>query len=376
MLTWNFVQGAASIVGFLVFIIAASVLGSAGIAAIIHWLETRPAKDCEWDNSPYCWTHACGPSDQCDLASCPHCGDNVKSVRRVITGIAHSEPILPGETPLDAMKRVKCINGDHTLADCVEGCPPVKETVFDQYQQLLRDTEIPDDIVFRVRFVNPQTMAYESDVEGLREVQEHLSNGDIIHYMRGERTHTHPATLEDDPQFRSEDAAATYEHYERAVNIILAVDIIIPHCDSSVLHAPGECVYCDKHPQLQQCREAYGINFTGKYDPNKFLCPSEARRPLDIIERWSGNRKYTESPIVEEFRRAHEAGELPPSLSGADVGWGFPGDVGMQDHDPEDEGADPDSPPEKTCTIPECDTPTERPGQPCDPCHDELGAGH
>ncbi len=27
------------------------------------------------------------------------------------------------------------------------------------------------------------------------------------------------------------------------------------------------------------------------------------------------------------------------------------------------------------CALPECENPTLRPGQPCDPCHDELGAG-
>jgi hypothetical protein len=36
-----------------------------------------------------------------------------------------------------------------------------------------------------------------------------------------------------------------------------------PHCDQRVLHEPGECEYCDKHPAWQELREAWGIAFTG-----------------------------------------------------------------------------------------------------------------
>lgn len=36
-----------------------------------------------------------------------------------------------------------------------------------------------------------------------------------------------------------------------------------PHCDQRILHAPGECEYCDGHPQWQAIRQAWGIAFTG-----------------------------------------------------------------------------------------------------------------
>ena len=58
-----------------------------------------------------------------------------------------------------------------------------------------------------------------------------------------------------------------------------------PHCDSNVLHAPGECEYCDLYPAEQHARIRLGINFTGHgADPATDL------RPLDIINRWPGNR--------------------------------------------------------------------------------------
>lgn len=64
-----------------------------------------------------------------------------------------------------------------------------------------------------------------------------------------------------------------------------------PHCDSLVLHAPGECAFCDDYPE-KQARRMYGrVNFTGHHDPNKSPCPAEARRSLDHIERWVGNRR-------------------------------------------------------------------------------------
>lgn len=57
-----------------------------------------------------------------------------------------------------------------------------------------------------------------------------------------------------------------------------------PHCDSNVLHAPGECVYCDMYPQEQQQRITNGINFTGHG-----LDPATEARPLEIVNRWYGN---------------------------------------------------------------------------------------
>lgn len=63
-----------------------------------------------------------------------------------------------------------------------------------------------------------------------------------------------------------------------------------PHCDDLVLHAPGECIYCDLHSLEQHERIRDGINFTGQNDPTKSACPSTFQRPLSTINRWAGNR--------------------------------------------------------------------------------------
>lgn len=68
-----------------------------------------------------------------------------------------------------------------------------------------------------------------------------------------------------------------------------------PHCDSRVLHAPGECKYCDEHPEWQELREVWDINFTGKNDPDKMICPAERHRSIDVINRWHGNVAQTEN---------------------------------------------------------------------------------
>lgn len=64
-----------------------------------------------------------------------------------------------------------------------------------------------------------------------------------------------------------------------------------PHCDQRVLHAPGECEYCDRRPDWQALRLAWGIAFTGWVpDENEIQCPSEKVRSIETINRWPGNR--------------------------------------------------------------------------------------
>lgn len=63
----------------------------------------------------------------------------------------------------------------------------------------------------------------------------------------------------------------------------------MPHCDQYVLHAPGECKYCDMYPEAQQKRVADKINFTGHHEHGKTVCPSEERRSIKIIHNWYGN---------------------------------------------------------------------------------------
>lgn len=49
-------------------------------------------------------------------------------------------------------------------------------------------------------------------------------------------------------------------------------DAPYPHCNSSTIHAPGDCHYCDKYPKLQKARKWSG----------------EAFSPLEA-NGWSGN---------------------------------------------------------------------------------------
>lgn len=89
-----------------------------------------------------------------------------------------------------------------------------------------------------------------------------------------------------------------------------------PHCDSNVLHSPGECEYCDRHPDWQELREVWGINFTGKNEPDKSPCPSERFRPAHVVHRWHGNRPTNvtvalEPPEGPSARERIKSGEDP-----------------------------------------------------------------
>lgn len=79
-----------------------------------------------------------------------------------------------------------------------------------------------------------------------------------------------------------------------------------PHCDSRVLHAPGECEFCDRHRDWQNGRIHDRICFTGldgetmnrryrlglppvRWQP----CPADAARPPGSSSdhrRWAGNK--------------------------------------------------------------------------------------
>lgn len=64
-----------------------------------------------------------------------------------------------------------------------------------------------------------------------------------------------------------------------------------PHCDQRILHAPGECEYCDAHPEWQELREAWGIAYTGYQPEGKELpCPADNARPGGLCEQWTGNK--------------------------------------------------------------------------------------
>lgn len=73
-----------------------------------------------------------------------------------------------------------------------------------------------------------------------------------------------------------------------------------PHCDQRVLHAPGECEYCDEHPDWQALRFAWGIAFTGyEPGPDELQCPATVRRPLGKINNWVGNVATSLIPLYD-----------------------------------------------------------------------------
>jgi hypothetical protein len=70
-----------------------------------------------------------------------------------------------------------------------------------------------------------------------------------------------------------------------------------PHCDQAVLHAPGECKYCDEVPDWQELRKLWGIAFTGHAPKDREVpCPSDARRGPGVAHLWPNNRPSQGDP--------------------------------------------------------------------------------
>jgi len=65
-----------------------------------------------------------------------------------------------------------------------------------------------------------------------------------------------------------------------------------PHCDASILHAPGACQYCDLYPAWQELRRRWRMNYTGDYDTDKAPCPSVYFREPWVRDHWGGNQPY------------------------------------------------------------------------------------
>ncbi len=83
-----------------------------------------------------------------------------------------------------------------------------------------------------------------------------------------------------------------------------------PHCDSRILHAPGECEFCDRHPEWQALRVVWGIAFSGHAPETpadapwlaQLPCPADFNRPADSgsdHRRWAGNVATTQRPVNE-----------------------------------------------------------------------------
>ena len=63
---------------------------------------------------------------------------------------------------------------------------------------------------------------------------------------------------------------------------------VMPHCDPRILHSPGECEFCDMHPDMQLKRSNDGVNFTGHNDPKLKKCPADEARGSGHAQ-WPGN---------------------------------------------------------------------------------------
>lgn len=68
-----------------------------------------------------------------------------------------------------------------------------------------------------------------------------------------------------------------------------------PHCDSHILHSPGVCQFCDRHPDWQALRESQGVAFSDMSTEDAIAaglvpCPSTYYRTAELRDLWGGNR--------------------------------------------------------------------------------------
>jgi hypothetical protein len=81
--------------------------------------------------------------------------------------------------------------------------------------------------------------------------------------------------------------------FKKVTPAVIDQDFItrFPHCDQRILHARGECRWCDLHPEWQALRVAWGIAFTGYTPEGKELPdPATAARGTASLNSWDGNR--------------------------------------------------------------------------------------
>lgn len=68
-----------------------------------------------------------------------------------------------------------------------------------------------------------------------------------------------------------------------------------PHCDDRILHAPGECKYCDGHPDWQELRKRWNIAFTGHAaEHGQTACPTDLAvlfNERGDYNQWPGNQR-------------------------------------------------------------------------------------
>ena len=97
----------------------------------------------------------------------------------------------------------------------------------------------------------------------------------------------------------------------------VATRAFAPHCDARILHAPGECRYCDAYPDWQEARATQRIAFSGHPTPEcGSPCPADAAVAAGLrgdYTRWGGNVARPEGAPVppswaaENFQRALES---------------------------------------------------------------------
>lgn len=163
------IREAATLLGYVVFVIGAAALGSAGISVLTtipaRWHAFRLWRQCRSNRYDFCVLHGCDAADQCGKLSCPHCIYKFDADAGAFG--------YPAE---GADRRDPASYADHTNYNTGAACHPgCTETDPDECRTL------------RVRFVDPATIEFESDAEGLTEVRERLPNGDVIHYTRSGR---------------------------------------------------------------------------------------------------------------------------------------------------------------------------------------------
>lgn len=111
---------------------------------------------------------------------------------------------------------------------------------------------------------------------------------------------------------------------------------VYPHCDARILHAPGECEYCDKYPKWQKLREGWGIAFTG-HEPTseehrkQLPCPADYNRPPESEadhRHWGGNRAAPpgEKPVGRDGM-GYAVYEADLSLPASSVKWPVGSDI-------------------------------------------------
>jgi hypothetical protein len=100
-----------------------------------------------------------------------------------------------------------------------------------------------------------------------------------------------------------------------------------PHCDQRVLHAPGECEFCDEKPSWQAARKVWGIDFTGDHKDGNLPCPAQTKRSLDTIEKWEGNVATPFVPkrpfeFFNDYRTDHKADSPTDHKPNSPTSWG------------------------------------------------------